>query len=201
MARKYDGEKESIGAPDQHGLRLMTTTQMIGKEEVPVTYYTFGIEADAPDLWVKWVANVVSGMTPAEKAVEYERWVYGVDLSARQKGKQGGPAEPWVIGGKDVEVNLVDGTVRTKSTGEVIPGKTVDLVKRCFLIGVAVDQASVREEQIPRAYQSGLKGLVDAGLVKVGPDGKPVPVAGAATSPAPTTPTGPGGRAPRGGSK
>lgn len=200
MARKYNGPGESIGEAGEHGLRLMTTTQTIGKDEVPVTYYTFGIEADAPALWVKWVSNVVAGMSPAEQAVEYERWVYGVDLSARQKGKQGGPAEPWVIGGKDVEVNLVDGSVRTKSTGEVIPGKMVDLARRCHLIGIAVDQAAVREENLPRAYASGLKGLTDAGLVKVGPDGKPVPVPSGATAPAAPAPAAPA-RPVRGGSK
>lgn len=174
MARKYDGEGESIGEPKApHGFRTMTTVQTIGDKKVPVSYETFGVGADAPDLFVKWVATLAAA-TPADRTKEYERWVYGVDLGARQAGKQGGPGEPWVVGGKDEQMNLVDGTVRVKGKTEIIPGKVWTLDRRVKYITRAIEDANDKGEKIPRNVQTGYDGLVAAGDVKVGPNGMPV---------------------------
>lgn len=183
MARKYDKEGESIGeAKAPYGLRTMTTVQDIKGKSQPITYETFGIGPDAPDLWVKWVATAVAGMPEAEKAAQYERWVYGVDLNARQQGKQGGPLDPWVPTSKTEEMHLVDGTVRSRETEEIIPGRTRDLEDRVRYINRAVEFAAERGENPAKAVLSGRDGLVAAGVAKM--DGGKLVVVGESPAPA-----------------
>ena len=182
MARKYDKKGESIGeAKAPHGFRTMTTVQDIKGKEQQIQYETFGIDADAPGLWIKWVGSVLPTLPAAEQAAQYERWVYGVDLNARQQGKQGGPLDPWVPMSKTEEFHLVDGTVRSKETEEVIPNRTRDLADRVRYINRAIEFATERGENPAKAVIAGRDGLIAAGLARenagrlevVGGGGKP----------------------------
>ena len=144
MAREY--EKDSGGNRDADGMRDMIVLQRIGDaKETRLTYRTFGEDADSPYLFATKVAKMAADKS--EKGVKaladwYGSWVYGEDLKARQKGKQGGPSEPLVpLGPKEV-LNLVTGQVHNREDLKVvIPGQDWPLADRIEYINAVSVQA------------------------------------------------------------
>ncbi len=196
MARKY----VRIGEPDEHGMRDMVVKQEIGKRgdgqtlAQEITYRAFGVEKDAPKLWLAYVANVLPTLGDDTVAEWYEDWVYGADLSARQGGKSGGPIAPLVPASKEELMDLVTGKLFTRNTEkpeEITGREPVDLARRIRYINRAVETAMDQGANVPKAIISGRDGLVAAGAAKLDAG---LLVAVTPGAPAPEAPSAPAGR-------